>query len=111
MNKFVFSFSRYNQRNCRCNYLLVEIYRLLIKLWEQSLNIEKVLYYSLELARVELTRTNYYESKTILEYVLERLEKEGDYLNLPSFFELQIYDLLSGFYSLKLAFFLRIFFF
>ncbi|CAF3531455.1 unnamed protein product [Rotaria sp. Silwood1] len=85
----------YNQRNCRCNYLLVEIYRLLIKLWEQSSNIEKVLYYSLELARVELTRTNYYESKIILQNILERLEKERHYLNLPSFFEPQIYDLLS----------------
>ncbi|CAF1073906.1 unnamed protein product [Rotaria sordida] len=85
----------YNQRNCRCNYLLVEIYRLLIKLWDQSSNIEKVLYYSLELARVELTRTNYYESKIILQNILEQLEKERNYLNLPSFFEPQIYDLLS----------------
>ncbi|CAF2575710.1 unnamed protein product [Rotaria sp. Silwood2] len=84
----------YNQRNCRCNYLLVEIYRLLIKLWDQSSNIEKVLYYSLELARVELTRTNYYESKIILQNILERLEKERNYLNLPSFFEPQN-DLLS----------------
>ncbi|UJR29000.1 hypothetical protein I4U23_010218 [Adineta vaga] len=85
----------YNQRNCRCNYLLVEIYRLLIKLWDQSSNIEKVFYYSLELARVELIRTNYYESKIILQNLLERLEKERDYLNLPLFFEPQIYDLLS----------------
>lgn len=90
------SFPRYNQRNCRCNYLLVEVYRLLIKLWDQASHIEKVLYYSLELARVELTRTNYYESKVILQNILERLEKEGDYLNLPIFFEPQIYEILSG---------------
>jgi hypothetical protein len=45
---------------------------------------------------VELTRTNYYESKIILQNILDLLEKEGDYLNLPSFFEPQIYDLLSG---------------
>ncbi|CAF1949186.1 unnamed protein product [Rotaria magnacalcarata] len=85
----------YNLRNCRCNYLLVEIYRLLIKLWDQSSNLEKVLYYSLELARVELTRTNYYESKIILQNILGRLEKERNHLNLPSFFEPQIYELLS----------------
>ncbi|CAF0795129.1 unnamed protein product, partial [Adineta ricciae] len=85
----------YNQRNCRCNYLLVEIYRLLVKLWDQSSNIEKVLYYSLELARVELTRTNYYESKIILQNLLERLDNERDFLHLPMFFEPQIYDLLS----------------
>ncbi len=76
---------------------MVEIYRLLIKFWNQSSNIEKVLYYSIELARVELTRTNYYESKIILENILQLLEQEGEYLNLPSFFEPQIYDLLSGF--------------
>lgn len=74
----------------------METYRLLIKLWDQSSNVEKVLYYSLELARVELTRTNYYESKIILQDVLQRLEKERDYLHLPSFLEPQIYDLLSG---------------
>ena len=92
----ILSSLRYNQRNCRCNYLLVEIYRLLIKLWDQSSNIEKVLYYSLELASVELTRTNYYESKIILQNILEHLEKERNHLNLPTFFEPQIYDLLSG---------------
>ena len=75
----------------------METYRLLVKLWDQASNIEKVLFYSLELARVELTRTNYYESKVILENLLERLEREGDYLHLPTFFEPQIYDLLSGF--------------
>lgn len=85
----------YNQRNCRCNYLLVEIYRLLIKFWNQSSNMEKVLYYSLELARIELTRTNYYESKILLENLLQLVEKENTYLELPSFFEVQIYDLLS----------------
>ncbi|CAF3710337.1 unnamed protein product [Rotaria socialis] len=85
----------YNLRNCRCNYLLVEIYRLLIKLWDQSSNLEKVLYYSLELARVELTRTNYYESKIILQNILGRLQKGRNHLNLPSFFEPQIYELLS----------------
>ena len=72
------------------------MYRLLIKLWDQASNTEKVLYYSMELARVESTRTNYYESKIILQNILERLEKEGDSLNLPTFFEPQIYDLLSG---------------
>ena len=85
----------YNQRNCRCNYLLVEIYRLLCKFSNQSSHLEKVLYYSLELARIELTRTNYYESKILLENLLELFEKEGEFLNLPSFFEVQIYDLLS----------------
>ena len=69
---------------------------MLIKLWDQSSNIEKVLYYSLELARVELTRTNYYESKIILQNLLERLDNERDFLHLPMFFEPQIYDLLSG---------------
>ena len=87
---------RYNLRNCRCNYALVELYRVLIKLWDQSLNVEKVLYYSLELARVELIRTNYYETKVILQTIVERLEIEGDHLNLPAFFEPQVYDLLSG---------------
>ena len=85
----------YNQRNCRCNYLLVEIYRLLIKFWNQSSNMEKVLYYSLELARIELTRTNYYESKILLENLLQLVDKENNSLNFPSFFEVQIYDLLS----------------
>ena len=92
---FCFSF-RFNQRNCRCNYLLVELYRLLIKLWDQASNVEKVLYYSLELARVELSRTNYYESKIILQNLLERLDKNLDFLHLPTFFEPQIYELLSG---------------
>jgi len=55
---------------------------------------------------VELTRTNYYESKIILQNILERLEKEGDYLHLPSFFEPQIYDLLSGF-SFQIIFVLK----
>lgn len=75
---------------------MTEIYRLLIKLWDQSSNIEKVVYYSIELARVELTRTNYYETKIILQTILERLEKEQINMHLPSFIEPQIYDLLSG---------------
>ncbi|CAF0970053.1 unnamed protein product, partial [Didymodactylos carnosus] len=85
----------YNQRNCRCNFLLTEVYRLLIKLWEQAGHIEKVLYYSLQLARVELVRTNYYETKIILQRIIERFKKDGQNLMLPSFFEPQIYDLLS----------------
>jgi hypothetical protein len=76
--------------------MLVEIYRLLIKLWDQASNIDKVLFYSLELARIEATRTNYYESNVILRRVLERLTNERDYVNVPTFLEPQIYDLLSG---------------
>ena len=76
--------------------MLVDLYRLLIKLWDQTGNIDKVLYYSLELARVELTRTNFYESKFILQNLLERFDKNADFLNLPMFFEAQIYEILSG---------------
>lgn len=85
----------YNQRNCRCNYLLVELYRLLIKFWNQSSNMEKVLYYSFELARIELTRTNYYESKILLENLLQLFEREINRSHFPAFFQVQIYDLLS----------------
>lgn len=60
------------------------------------MNLEKKLFYSVELARVEASRSNFYETKIILENVLERFEREKDFLNFPTFFEPEIFDLLSG---------------